>query len=257
MSASTRIQHAVTIAVVGSIAAGAAALVASVALRDLSAERPAGGTLLYRANASSGTSDWCFVHSAVAVGPGNAPDGTLAFRAETQDGRLIDDAERSEYANGPGACFKHKFSAGSETWTRVRVFLAADFPSYDSWSVIVQWKEPFGGTPPSQIALEREAFAIRGVGSETPRAHLGAGPIARGEWIEFVVHHKWSPDPTEGFVEVYRDGALVVPLTHLKTMENTNPLFLSVGQYRDNLNSGTAVLWIDEVRVGTTRESVN
>ena len=257
MSASARVRRALAIAVVGSIAAGAAALIASVALPDPSEETPAGGTLLYRANASSGTSDWCFVHSAVAVGPGNAPDGTLAFRAETQDRRLIHDAERSEYANGPGTCLKFKFSAGSETWTRIRVFLAADFPSYDSWSLIVQWKEPFGGTPPSQITLEREAFAIRGVGSETPRQYLGAGPIARGQWIEFVVHHKWSPDPTEGLVEVYRDGELVVPLTHLKTMENTNALFLSVGHYRDNLNSGTAVLWIDEVRVGTTRESVN
>ena len=39
-------------------------------------------------------------------------------------------------------------------------------------------------------------------------------------------------------------------------MENVNPLFLAAGQYRDTANSGTAVLYVDEVRVGTTRSAV-
>jgi len=184
--------------------------------------------------------------------------GSYAYRTEIRDDVLIYDSERSEYTNGPNdycASFLH-FTAGSETWTSISVYLDPAFPAYSLWSIVTQWKEPFAGSPPSSIGLQNEQFNIRGVISETPRKLLPLVPIARGRWIDFVIHHKWSPDPAVGFVEGFVDGQLVLPKTYLKTMENNNPLFLAVGQYRDRANSGTAVLYVDEVRVGTTRASV-
>lgn len=214
---------------------------------------------LFVADAETGdTSQWCYIHSGVPVGVATSPvrSGSYSYRTEIRDGVLIYDSERSEYANGPKECAKHRFNAGDETWTAVSLYLAPDFPAYTGWSLVTQWKEPFAGTPPSQIGLQNEKFNIRGVGSELPRKLLPLTPIVRGRWIDFVIHHKWSPDPAVGFVEGFVNGQLVLAKTYLKTMENTIPLFLSVGQYRDTANSGTAILFVDEVRVGTTRASV-
>ena len=220
---------------------------------------PPSGTLLFVADAETGdASQWCYVHSGVSGGATTerARAGSYSFRSEIQDGVLIYDSERSEYANGPNACTKHLFYAETETWTALSLYLDPNFPAYSLWSLVAQWKEPFGGSPPSQIGLQNEQFNLRGVSSESPRKLLPLVPIVRGQWIDFLIHHYWSPDPTRGFVEVYVGGDLVLPRTYLKTMENTNPLFLSVGHYRDTNNSGTAVLFVDEVRVGTTRSVV-
>ncbi|MBA2632396.1 MAG: heparin lyase I family protein [Chloroflexi bacterium] len=211
------------------------------------------------ADAETGDTDqWCYVHSAIPVGVVTSPvrAGRYAFKSEIRDGPLIYDTERSEYANGPGSCDKPMFRAGTETWTAVSVYLDAGFPEYSSWSLIAQWKEADGGSPPSQISVENEQLAILGADSLDPRPRFPFGTIERGRWIDFLVHHKWSTDQGIGFVEVIMDGELVLPKTFTRTMDNSNPLFLNVGQYRDLANSGTAVLYIDEVRVGPTRQSV-
>jgi hypothetical protein len=193
---------------------------------------------------------FCFVHSGVAVQKESAPDGAPAFRTEIRDNVLIYDSERSEWANGPSDCPNFRSAQGDTTRTRLSVYLAADFPVYQDWSLIAQWKAPHKGTPPSQIALQGEEFAIRGIGSESPRKYLSVGPVVRGRWVTFDVRHHWSPDPAVGWVEVYRDGQLVLPRTHMRTLEPDHadvPVFLSVGQYRSMSNSGTSVLWVGQV----------
>ena len=219
-----------------------------------------GGNLLFVADAETGdASQWCFVHSAVPVGTVTSPvrAGQYAFMAEVRDGAIIYDSERSEYANGPGDCGLHRFREGDETWTAVSILPRADFPFFNHWSLIVQWKEPFGGTPPQQINIENDVLAIVGAGSISPRPRFNFGNVQRGAWTDLVIHQKWSPDPSVGFVEVFVNGQLALPLTNTKTMENSNPLFLSVGHYRDlGPTTGTSVLYFDEVRVGTSRASV-
>lgn len=218
------------------------------------------GSLLFVADAETGdASQWCFVHSAVPVGTVTSPvrAGQYAFKAEVQDGAIIYDSERSEYANGPGDCSGHRFREGDETWTAVSILPQEDFPVFSHWSLIVQWKEPFGGTPSQQINLQDDVLAIVGAGSINPRPRFNFGIIQRGAWTDLLIHHKWSPDSNVGFVEVFVNGQLALPLTNTKTMENSNPLFLSVGHYRDLApTTGTSVLYFDEVRVGTSRASV-
>ena len=201
-------------------------------------------------NDPASSQGFCFSHSGVPVGAETAPDGTAAFRTEIQDNVLIYDSERSEWANGPSDCPNFRSAQGDTTRSRVTVYLAPSFPSYQDWSLIAQWKAPHRGTPPSQIALQNDQFAIRGIGSESPRKYLPIGPIVRGRWITFDVRHHWSPDPAVGWVEVYRDGQLVLPRTYMRTLEPSDadvPVFLSVGQYRSKTNSGTSVLWVGRV----------
>jgi hypothetical protein len=217
------------------------------------------GKVLFRADAETGdASQWCFVHSAVSVGVVSNParSGDYAYRSEIRDGELIYKTERSEYANGPKGCTKHRYAPEDETWTAVSIYLTPDFPYYSDWSLVTQWHEPYGGTPPQQINLEKDRWHIVGSNTLSPRPRWELAPIRRGQWEDFVVHHKWSTDPTVGFVEVYLNGKLVLPKTYTRTIDNDVPLFLSVGQYRSLRNEGTAVLYIDDVKVGTTHDSV-
>ena len=210
-------------------------------------------TTVFLADAETGdASQWCFVHSAITTGVVTSPvrAGSYAFRSEIRDGALIYDTERSEYSNGPSSCRTHLFTPGDETWTAFSVYPASDYPSYSHWSLVAQWKEPWGGTPPQLLNLQNDRWAIVGADSITPRPRYTFGTIQRGAWQDFVVHHKWSTDPSIGFVEVFFNGELVLPKTFTRTLENNNPVFLSVGQYRDSgPTTGTAVLFIDEVRV--------
>ena len=136
--------------------------------------------------------------------------------------------------------------------------LAPDFPSYTHWSLVAQFKKPFGGTPPQQINLQNDRWNIVGAASISPRPKWSLGGVQRGRWTDFLLHHKWSPNAGVGFVEVYVNGVLALPKTFTKTMDDANPLFLSVGYYRDTSpTTGPATLYIDAVRVGTTRDAVS
>jgi hypothetical protein len=217
------------------------------------------GTVLFQADAETGdATQWCFGHSAVPVGVASdqVRSGAYSYRSEIRDGQLIYDTERSEYSNGPKACSKHSFAPGDETWTAISYYLPPSFPYYSRWSLVAQWKEPYGGTPPQQINLQEDKWHIVGSNTLSPRPRWELAPIRRGQWEDFVVHHKWSTDPKVGFVEVYLNGKLVLPKTYTRTINNEVPLFLSVGHYRDLRNEGTAVLYIDDVKVGTTHDSV-
>jgi hypothetical protein len=225
---------------------------------------PPPGQLLFEATPEAGgLGGWCYSHSAVPVGieaaADGAParDGTHSFYTEVQDGVLIYSTERSEWSNGPNACSNYWFAAGDETWTAVSVFPAADFPTFSHWSLVTQWKEPDGGTPPQQISLQNDTWAMVGSDTISPRPKFTFGTIQRGQWNDFIVHHKWSSDPTVGFVEVYFQGQLALPKTFTRTIDNNNPLFLSAGQYRDKTpTTGTGRMWLDAIKVGTTREIV-
>lgn len=222
---------------------------------------PAPEPVDFAAGAEDGVNEFCFKHSAVDAGVGPSTDqareGTRSYRVEVRDGATIYGTERSEFSNGPGTCAKDKFVMGEETWTAVSVYLPAGFPTYTHWSLVTQWKEPGGGSPPSQINLSNDQWVFYGPDTGARyKAVLGAAQ--RGVWTDFLFHHRWSDDPTVGFVEAFINGQVVQPKRMMATMEpGSDPLFLSVGHYRDTSpTSGTAVLYVDAVRVGATRAAV-
>jgi hypothetical protein len=82
-------------------------------------------------------------------------------------------------------------------------------------------------------------------------------PITRGTWHDFVLHVMWSADPDYGFVELWYDGEIIVPLTNVATLfsaADTN--YLKQGLYRDELTEPTAFLYHDGMVVGTTLDDV-
>jgi hypothetical protein len=223
------------------------------------------GMLFFVGDAETGdASQWCVVHSAVALPPPvSSPvrDGVYSFKSEVQDGALIYDTERSEYANGPTLCGKYTYTEGSETFTAVSIYPESNFPRYSHWSLVTQFKGPHTGTPPMQISLQNDKWEIVGSGRVSPRPRWFIANISRGTWNDFILHAYWSPNATVGWFEVYYQGALVIPKTYTSTMYIDSgvatPLFLSVGQYRDTSpTSGTGVLYVDAVKVGTTLQSV-
>jgi hypothetical protein len=225
---------------------------------------PAGGDVLWQATPEAGgLGGWTYLHSAVSVGitsaASGAPvrNGTHSFYSEVRDGVTIFGTERSEWANGPGESTNYRYAPGDETYTAVSVYPASDFPTFSHWSLVTQWKGPYEGTPPQQISLISDQWAIVGSGQVSPRPRLVFGTIQRGAWNDFIVHHRWSSDPTVGFVEVWFNGVLALPKTFLKTCDTTTPLFLDVGMYRDSgPTTGTARMWIDAIKIGLTKAAV-
>ena len=72
-----------------------------------------------------------------------------------------------------------------------------------------------------------------------------AAPLKRGAWNDFVLHVKWSSNPKVGFVELYKDGQLVVPKTMVATQFGSETNYLKLGLYRDSSITQTASVYHD------------
>ena len=88
------------------------------------------------------------------------------------------------------------------------------------------------------------------------------GQFAFGVWHDFILHVKWSLDPTVGFAELYYDGVLVLPKVFFKTMHANNGTGL-VSQWHHGLFLGTQrankpveVVFLDAQREATTLADV-
>jgi hypothetical protein len=83
----------------------------------------------------------------------------------------------------------------------------------------------------------------------------GAGKLTPGRWHDFVVHVLWSRDPAKGFVEVWFDGEIIVPLAKTATLKDENVAFLQVGFARETSDVPESIL-IDHVVEATTLKDV-
>ncbi len=77
-------------------------------------------------------------------------------------------------------------------------------------------------------------------------------PLRRGEWIEFVVHIKYSSDPDVGLYELWVDDRLVVSFNDQSKPGNTG-VYFKQGVYR-NGDTPSAVVYSDGLRIASTRE---
>jgi hypothetical protein len=80
------------------------------------------------------------------------------------------------------------------------------------------------------------ALLIRGgqlfLGGEAPGApSILIGDIARGEWVDYVVHARFSRSAQTGFAEVYRNRAVAVPM-HARANMVDHSDYLKAGFYR-------------------------
>lgn len=83
----------------------------------------------------------------------------------------------------------------------------------------------------------------------------GKGKLTPGRWHDFVVHVLWSRDPAKGFVEVWFDGEIVVPLAKTATLKDENVAFFQVGFARETSDVPESIL-IDHVVEATSLKDV-
>lgn len=172
-----------------------------------------------------------------AVGPGDDPIGSTGERAEV----LVSTGE----------------TAGVESWWAWSTYFGDDFEPAPGthWNIFTQWHNSgTSGQANAHFEVNTSTtpwtLQLRKFGGE-PVANQVVFTLAefeRNHWFDFVFHVRWAPDAT-GFVEVWLDGELVVPLTYTPTSYFGQGVYLKQGFYRAE-SSGTSVVYHDGMRRG-------
>jgi hypothetical protein len=236
---------------------------------------------------------WLCVASAVACAARPAAAEVL-WRGDFEDGSLAswdvpqrrDVRERVTVVDAPVRQGKHAArieirheDIGPGTQNRIEITtkaVPAGVPQenadvYYAWSAMAAADAPLGKGS-HQIAfcesrnVWRQVLAFEVDGEQIlfttrlPYARRWSGRFTAGRWHDFVLHVKWSPDPAVGFVELWFDGAPVVPRASTQTM-HVDPgtgkpaaSFFAFGVLRDGRIEPAEVLYLDAVVVATTRD---
>jgi uncharacterized protein (TIGR03382 family) len=144
---------------------------------------------------------------------------------------------------------------GTEYFYKWSTLFPEDYPSMDTWQLFAQWHQGgCCGSPPLEFYVVGEAMFMR-VGGINGQV-LWQSPLVRGHWNDFVLHVKWSSDPSVGFVEMYKDGELVVPKTMAATQFSGDRNYLKLGLYRNDTISQVGVVYHDGFTMGTSLQDV-
>ncbi len=143
---------------------------------------------------------------------------------------------------------------GSEFFYKWSTKFDESYPSNAAWQLFAQWHHTgLTGSPPVQFVVKGEQMRLE-VG---PNGNaVWTAPLERGKWRDFVFHVKWSPDASVGFVELYLDGALVLPKTMAQTQFSGQLNYLKVGLYRSEAIGPTGIVYHDGWMQATTLEDV-
>jgi hypothetical protein len=175
-----------------------------------------------------------------------ARQGQYAARFEVRPGDVpsFGGGERAEVQSNAAGALVHE---GDERWYQWSVQYPADMPDVvGRYFIIMQWHSA-AGSPPLAIDLSRGTVDIGGDGVLTaPRRTIG--PIRRGEWVDYVLHVKFSRKADAGFVEAWENGQQTVPRTARATMVDREN-YLKQGIYRPSQSTTVVSLTLDGLRV--------
>ncbi|MGA5466560.1 polysaccharide lyase [Mycobacterium sp. NPDC050041] len=177
-----------------------------------------------------------------------------AARFEVRDGDVppFGGGERAEvtpgawYAPSAGAFVKE----GDERWYSFSMKFDEGFqnPRHgpDSWFMVSQWFPQQGGAPALTLQVTQDNYLeLGGAGAAVPYRRK-ISPVKPGEWVDYVVHVKFSEDPNVGYAEVYENGKLVVEKHYRPTLvAGGGGAYYKQGVYRDAESAGTQVVWHD------------
>ena len=131
---------------------------------------------------------------------------------------------------------------GDEYFYRWSTMFASDYPSAKTWQLFTQWHHSGNtGSPPVEFYVNGETIYLRVNGSTV----VWSTPLVRGQWQDFIFHVKWSSNPGVGFVELYRNGQLVLPKRYAATMYAGQTNYLKVGLYRNSTIVPVGVVYHD------------
>ncbi len=157
--------------------------------------------------------------------------GNYALKATVKHGDLNNAGNRAEVVlRNP------MFHQGDEVWFHWFTMFPEDYQSIDKWVLWTQWHSSGFGFPIT-FNLHGEELDFRVMAHEyDARGDYDGGvlwtaPLEKGKWMEFVLHVKFS-DSGDGFVELWKDGEQVVPLTYHHTLDPNDYAYLKQGIYR-------------------------
>lgn len=189
-------------------------------------------------------------------------DGVTVVQDVVHEG---DYAARVELAPGdvaPGGLTRNELEyspdpdtfEGSERYYAIAL-RAGEEPFANDWHSLWYWEGNPVFSPVMSLNATGAQFQFRTIlGTDQ---ELWTAPFTPGQWHEFVLHVLWSADPAVGFVELYYDGEVVVPVTGAQTMHGPQvPNFMHAGMLRSENIGVTEVLYIDAVRSGATLQDV-
>jgi len=218
-------------------------------------------------------------------------EGRYAARFEVKYGDVMNGySDERALLSPPSTLWEDE---GNERWYRWQIMwpqdYAGDYPKWDelgtpsSRSVggwVVEWHHDAAGgvetgSAPLYFGANNTSIKMCLVDQATSacRENLELAPLQRGHWHDFVMHAKWSSDPSVGFLEIWIDGQNVLPkhMTSNKYPGMRN--YMLAGLYRNghigdpNLtypngshvygtDGAPGVVYLDGFIVGRTRESV-
>ncbi|HZH14250.1 MAG TPA: polysaccharide lyase [Archangium sp.] len=145
--------------------------------------------------------------------------------------------------------------AGSEFFYKWSTLFPKSFPRSSKWQIFTQWHHDGNtGSPPLEFYVVEDQLRLR-VGGSTGKI-IWRSPLQREQWNDFVLHVKWSPDPKVGFVELYHNGKVVLPLMKVATQYPGQRNYLKMGLYRDASIAPEGVVFHDGYLQATRLEDV-
>jgi hypothetical protein len=154
---------------------------------------------------------------------------------------------------------------GDDLYFGFSTYLAPGFPLDAEWQVITQFKQNFDGSPPLSLNVEEGQYKIEGGYGHPagPRQFIEpVGAVTVGTWVDWVLHVKFSADPRVGFVEVWQNGAEVLPRfappggTLYPGKGDRAGSYVKTGPYRDPAVTTPETMYLDNWRIGTSRDAV-
>src|SRR5262249_55481584 len=92
---------------------------------------------------------------------------------------------------------------GDDLYFGFSTLLGQGFPTDSFWQVITQWKHHGDGSPPLELDVDSGVYQISGGFGHPEKAdpfRLTIGPAIPGQWVDWVFHIKFSPDPNTGYI---------------------------------------------------------
>ena len=211
--------------------------------------------------------------------------GGCSARIETQPNDWTAEGQRTELFARGGPDYPDGQEGAERFYGWSVLFRSDEFPLYlpgpgyrfdQRRNTIMQLKRAGTGPPPISLAVEGDAWRLNAASCDNKRHDdLYRAPLVRDAWQHFVLRVKNSPDPAVGFVELWHNGRLVLPRTHVATMHVVDPAlaatdpaactspgrrlqpnYLKIGMYRMPRTSVTQALYNDGMRVGKSYEAV-
>jgi Polysaccharide lyase len=154
---------------------------------------------------------------------------------------------------------------GDDLWFGFSSYLAPGFPTEAYWQVITQFKQNFDGSPPLELNVEDGQYKLEGGQGHPDGSKVFVKPLAdatTGVWADWVLHVKFSADPAEGYVEVWKDGQQVLDRfapeggTLYPGPDGNDASYVKTGYYRDADIDQPGTIYFDNWRIGTSREAV-